>query len=451
MKKLVHAQPSSEAIQRKVNQPAPPQRPTPQAPPPYRPQATPRCLQPKTAAATQPSSLTMKRAPAAPPAYRPQPAPVTLQAKPQLRPPLSSAPRTMPAPLCLQPGQVSGTGAQPHASGPTGGAHACKEVGIRQAVQRKSMAGTHTGAGRPAPLLVAPLLVAPPLVARPPLNAGARGTPNVNDVRATRTPASPRPAAAPQRSAVLQRSVSTLFDDSSTTEGSGHSVNFQYLAQQAKAYYTYEHEGATIGADLEVVVPYDATPRQFSGSRVFTVGQIDLPDFDPYVLTNSTTGNPGSVVKEWASGELRSSPIAKKVQSASFMRAKTGKESTAHAEVNIYRKYNIQSVNEGHSVGELPLHIGTNIGHCAECYWAAHAIFKKWSDNFETDTICSNKIFKSWGEPWVGFYQEYGDNPFRDSSGNLRSKFSLSGAACATFPAHVLNSAVSGSVGNIYS
>ena len=86
-------QPSPTSVQRAAN---PRQTRTPQAPPPYRPQATPKCLQPKAATPQRPPPAAQARATPAPPAaYRPQPTPKVLQRKeaggraPQVRPPQS--------------------------------------------------------------------------------------------------------------------------------------------------------------------------------------------------------------------------------------------------------------------------------------------------------------------------------------------------------------------------
>lgn len=108
MKKLAHPQSFATTIQRKANQPAGRQTRAPQAPPPYRPQPAPKCLQLKAASVgcrppaapptphPQPAAGALQRkaapsqkasagqaktAPAAPPVYRPQPTPRVLQPK----------------------------------------------------------------------------------------------------------------------------------------------------------------------------------------------------------------------------------------------------------------------------------------------------------------------------------------------------------------------------------
>ena len=76
MSKPTRTQPPPASTQKTSDRPLIQQkRITPAAPPAYRPQRTPKVLQPKAAAPQ------VKKTPAAPPAYQPQPAPKCLQAK----------------------------------------------------------------------------------------------------------------------------------------------------------------------------------------------------------------------------------------------------------------------------------------------------------------------------------------------------------------------------------
>jgi hypothetical protein len=83
----------------------------------------------------------------------------------------------------------------------------------------------------------------------------------------------------------------------------------------------------------------------------------------------------------------------------------------AHAEVNVFLRHALISKNAHLAKDALELAMGTNIGHCVECWWAAHALL---GDKFKTSTECSNQIFPRWREPWNDFYKDFGDNPFRE-------------------------------------
>lgn len=115
MSKPTRPQPCPISREKPLNQLPPRQ---PQTPPPYRPQATPRCLQPKAAAQKPSRGRVNAPAPTVPPKYQPQPAPKVLQKKatttqPRFsagRPGPSSPPiyRPQPAPKCMQRQTVDG-------------------------------------------------------------------------------------------------------------------------------------------------------------------------------------------------------------------------------------------------------------------------------------------------------------------------------------------------------
>lgn len=104
------AQPPAQSHKQNALQPkaAAAQRPTPTAPPAYRPQTVPKVLQKKAATAPQqrPPAAT-KGTPAAPPVYRPQPAPGVLQPKASApAPPAAQAKRPPAAPPVYNPHPV---------------------------------------------------------------------------------------------------------------------------------------------------------------------------------------------------------------------------------------------------------------------------------------------------------------------------------------------------------
>jgi hypothetical protein len=106
--------------------------------------------------------------------------------------------------------------------------------------------------------------------------------------------------------------------------------------------------------------------------------------------------------------------------------AKIGKDrpttlgSNAHAEVNEYIQHAIFSYINHHSPHDVAFTVGSDIAHCAECWWAAWAMIAKKGGTFKSFSRCENRLFERWREPWVGFYKEYGSNPFRNSSGKLK-------------------------------
>lgn len=114
MSKPKRPQPTPASIQKTAHQCPTHQTRAPQAPPPYRPQAIPKCLQPK-AATPRPKPLGgVNAAPSPPPVYRPQPLPKVLQRKSsddhrqplvqqQQKPTPAPPSRLPPGPKVLQP------------------------------------------------------------------------------------------------------------------------------------------------------------------------------------------------------------------------------------------------------------------------------------------------------------------------------------------------------------
>lgn len=182
----------------------------------------------------------------------------------------------------------------------------------------------------------------------------------------------------------------------------------------------------------------------FSGSSVFTAGVNEVRRNNPFVFKNSVTGFVGKKVSEGLMpqySDVKTLSIPSTHKTFKRFGGKTGtKETTGHAETNVYRLHKIDSITEHHSIEDIPLTIATNIAHCVECWWAAHKIFKTTS-NFHSATACGNKLFKNWGEPWAGFYQEYGASPFRGADGKLQAwgQGLLGDKACIEVDPSILN------------
>jgi len=181
----------------------------------------------------------------------------------------------------------------------------------------------------------------------------------------------------------------------------------------------------------------------FSGSTVYCGSETQGHNI--VLFLNSPSGK----VSNDVASELKKSyavefpSVTKKSKEYNFIRStlknrsKTEPvEKAGHAEVNSYRYYFIQSAKSKYTPGELKLHIASDIAHCVECWWAAHAMFKKYPGKFGSTIVgaknCENKLFANWSEPWVNFYTEYGDNPFRNSNGTLKDKLAeiLGNKAC---------------------
>jgi len=188
----------------------------------------------------------------------------------------------------------------------------------------------------------------------------------------------------------------------------------------------------------------------FSGSRVFAVA-YSQGDMTLNVMQNGATGYVAkakqSVVKLWeapVTGMEYSFPSNTKVMVGKIGKVRpTLLASNAHAEVNEYIQHAIFSHLNGYTPHDLGLAVGSDIAHCAECWWAAWAMITKKGGKFVSFSRCENKLFERWREPWVGFYMAYGANPFRDGTGKLKH-----GLTKGDNFAYVLNSKVGT---NIYS
>jgi hypothetical protein len=170
----------------------------------------------------------------------------------------------------------------------------------------------------------------------------------------------------------------------------------------------------------------------FSGSRVYAVGKPGTVGEDLWATQNSATGHitskQQSVVRAWTA-ETPAKLLLDKLSFPSntkrdLEKVKLGRPtvmaSNAHAEVNQYVQLALLSAAHGLNPSDVGLSIGSDIAHCAECFWALHAMQAKGTGRFGSFTGCENKLFARWREPWSGFYATYGPNPFRDGNGKFK-------------------------------
>ncbi|HYG11302.1 MAG TPA: hypothetical protein VD835_15245 [Pyrinomonadaceae bacterium] len=214
-------------------------------------------------------------------------------------------------------------------------------------------------------------------------------------------------------------------------------------------------EGATLLDDIsdEFGNTFKGKGIAFSGSRVYALAHSEGAT-SLWAMQNSSTGyiskRNREIVETWQFPEAKV-PITfpsntKRLMENANLQRPTVMLGNAHAEVNEIVQHAIRSLEELHqSPHDVALMFASDIQHCAECYWAAHAMWKKGNKVPVNATGCGNRLFARWREPWSGFYTEYGSNPFRKSDGSLRGNLTV-----GEYQPHVLNARVSGSVGNIY-
>lgn len=71
-------------------------------------------------------------------------------------------------------------------------------------------------------------------------------------------------------------------------------------------------------------------------------------------------------------------------------------------------------------VRNMLLDTATDKPHCAECGHANEQVF---GSEFNSGTPREARIFEHWGEPFPGFYELYGENPFRSVDRQLREPY----------------------------
>jgi hypothetical protein len=170
----------------------------------------------------------------------------------------------------------------------------------------------------------------------------------------------------------------------------------------------------------------------FSGSRVYAVGRHGGVNPPLWATQNSATGHITSkqqaVVKQWVP-ETPAKVLLDKLSFPTNTKRDMKKvgmgrpdvmPSNAHAEVNQYVQLALVAATHGLNPSDIGLAIGSDIAHCAECYWALEALKQKGTGTFFSFTGCENKLFARWREPWTGFYATYGPNPFRKTDGTFK-------------------------------
>lgn len=193
----------------------------------------------------------------------------------------------------------------------------------------------------------------------------------------------------------------------------------------------------------------------FSGSRVYAVGRPSIVG-DPgiWATQNSATGyitsKQQSIVKNWVA-ETPAQVFLNRLTFPSNTKRTLDKVnlvrpsvmgSNAHAEVNQFVQLALLARSHGHNPEQLGMTMGSDIAHCAECYWAMSVMAKKGHGKFSSFTGCGNKLFARWREPWSGFYDSYGPNPFRNPDGSFKvNALTKKQFAPGTYSPQELNSA----------
>jgi hypothetical protein len=222
------------------------------------------------------------------------------------------------------------------------------------------------------------------------------------------------------------------------------------LAQSAQYLFAYEY-GDTKEKELtskRTVKLYDVQGLKFKKRSTGTVhAALQINHLTPMISSSGEYGTPTKVVRTWMEGltwknesgdtqtgftspSIGDSNITFKIpKKISQKTGESGHRWSAHAEVNAYRElYRLYTKDQGTSSSIAKFRMATNIAHCAECWWAAHALFKKLGidiGKLETSSPTEGYLFNQWTEPWEGFYKELGidSSPFRDKNGTLKEGF----------------------------
>jgi hypothetical protein len=441
-------------------------------------------LQPKTSGSSQ-----TRKPPAAPPAYRPQPVPKVLQTKSATGQPAntgqaprqSAAPRPIVAPPVHGPQQkrlVQPKTAEPaQAHTPPNAPPVYRPQHAPKVLQAKnSQAGAAAAVSGPQQQLPqkARTITATYNLARPARATGggvvqARLSMDaVGNLDYNGDPVGPN-----LNDPDVESLIDSLEDDYDFTASQIRKVekvieteplyNFrgpEHLKRYVKGKddppsLVHDDEGATMLDDIsdQFGSTFKIKGVPFSGSRVYALAHSEGAT-EVWAMQNSATGyitkGNQNIVNTWQLPELKM-PITfpsntKRVTDKANLKRPTVMASNAHAEVNEIIQHAYRSLEELHAhPHNVGLMFASDIQHCAECYWAAQAMWKKGNKVPFNATGCGNRLFARWREPWKGFYTEYGDNPFRKPNGDLRGNLTV-----GEYQPHVLNARVSGTLGNIY-
>lgn len=188
---------------------------------------------------------------------------------------------------------------------------------------------------------------------------------------------------------------------------------------------------------------YGLSGNKRAGGTTYGLSQINTKPFK--FGTSGESGFPHPIVRNWISNLNTQSQ--NKNWNISFgtmkntrgMMEKVGIKphiatsrhmKSVHAEAQLFRELEmIYRKNKPQTSALTNLKMYTNLAHCAECWWAAHAYLRKrWGKNpsFILNTMktgTENRLFKNWGEPWIGFFKELGlsQSPFRKPNGSLKN------------------------------
>lgn len=212
------------------------------------------------------------------------------------------------------------------------------------------------------------------------------------------------------------------------------------LSQSAQNLFAYTGtEGLT---DQRTVKIFDVKGLTFKTRSTGTVhAAVQIDHLTPMIVSSGGYGTPTPVVRKWMKNltwqdeqeDLNTgftSPLIKdKLIKFTIPKKKNGHRWSAHAEVNAYRElYRLYQNNQLTPSSIKKFRMATNIAHCAECWWAANALFQKLGidvGKIETSSPTGNRLFSQWTEPWQGFYKELGmsSSPFRTNKGKLQQGF----------------------------
>lgn len=218
------------------------------------------------------------------------------------------------------------------------------------------------------------------------------------------------------------------------------------LAQSAQDLFAYK--GSEAYTDQRIVKLYNVSGLTFDKrSKASVHAAVQIDHLTPMIVKSGEYGTPTEVVRTWMgnltwknkTGETRTGFTSPSIgdREISFtiprkISKKTGEPGhrwSAHAEVNAYRElYKLYTEDQGTPSAITKFRMATNIAHCAECWWAAYALFKRLGidvGKLETSSPTENVLFNQWTEPWDNFYKDLGmdASPFRDKKGKLKSGF----------------------------
>lgn len=218
------------------------------------------------------------------------------------------------------------------------------------------------------------------------------------------------------------------------------------LAQSAQNLFAYQ--GTDSLTHQRTIKLFDVKGLTFDDRSKGSVhAALQINHLTPMISKSGEYGTPTKVVRDWmqeltwkdeqgqtqtgfTSPSIGDSDISFTIpKKISKQTNKSGHRWSAHAEVNAYRElYKLYTQDQGTASSLVKFRMATNVAHCAECWWAAHALFTKLGidlGKLETSSPTENVLFNQWTEPWEGFFQDLGmdSSPFRTKTGKLKKGF----------------------------